>query len=534
MTSRNVPESGAPTSRDWLELVVARGDEVLDAGRPNAVERQHSLGKLTARERIDRIVDPGSFLEVGRYAEPSHDTSFTKEVVAPADGVITGTALLDERPVGMVVGDFTVLGGSMGTTGGLKTEAIGQQCIANGHPLVMLFDGGGHRIQEALDSRHFSFGATVSMRYETMCALSGWVPSVAAILGPGFAGPANYAAMSDFVVIVREIGTMGVAGPALVKIALGEDATKESLGAADLQAGAWGVADLAVDTEEEALAAVRRFLSYLPSNAGELPPVIEVNEAEVAPDPEPLLDLVEANTRKAYDVRRVIEHIVDRDSTFEIKPDYAKNMVTSFARLGGRSIGIIANQPMVKAGTIDTAASEKAAHFVSLCDAFGVPLLYLIDMPGIMVGRAAEASGLIRRHARMLYELGHATVPRFTVVLRKGYGIGYVMMNGGREFAPDLNLIWPTAEICGMQIEGAVDVAYRREVQSAADPAAKRQELIDGFKAQVGPLQAASGFGVDDIVDPRETRTRLIETLKRVAPRRRNTHPPKYHGISPV
>jgi propionyl-CoA carboxylase beta chain len=527
--------SAAPqTARDWLALTVARGEEVLDSGRPEAVERQHALGKLTARERIAAFVDDDSFLEVGRFAEPAHETDFTKDVVAPADGVITGTALVDSRPLGLVAGDFTVLGGSMGTTGGLKTEAIGRQCIENGHPLVLLFDGGGHRIQEALDSRHFSFGATVSMSYQTMCAVSGWVPSVAAILGPGFAGPANYAAMSDFVVIVRGIGTMGVAGPALVKIALGEDATKESLGAADLQAGAWGVADLAVDTEAEALQAIRAFLSYLPSNAGERAPIREVDEAEVAPDPEPLLDLVDANTRRAYDVRKVIAHIVDRDSTFEIKPAYAKNIVTAFGRLAGMPIGIIANQPMVKAGTIDTPACEKAAHFVSMCDAFGVPLLYLIDTPGIMVGSAAEASGLIRRHARMLYELGHATVPRFTVVLRKGYGIAYVMMNGGREFAPDLNLIWPTAEICGMQIEGAVDVAYRKDVQSAPDPAARRQELIDGFRAQVGPLQAASGFGVDDIVDPRETRKRLIETLRRTAPRRRNTHPPKFHGISPV
>ncbi len=522
------------TARDWLALTVERGQAVLDPARPEAVERQHKLGKLTARERIERFVDPDSFLEVGRFAEPAHETDFTKDVVAPADGVITGSALLDDRPVGLVVGDFTVLGGSMGTTGGLKTEQIGRQCIENGHPLVLLFDGGGHRIQEALDSRHFSFGATVSMSYRTMCALSGWIPSVAAILGPGFAGPANYAAMSDFVVIVREIGTMGVAGPALVKIALGEDATKESLGAADLQAGAWGVADLAVDTEQEALDALRRFLSYLPSNAGERPPVLDVVEEEVAPDPEPLLDLVDANTRRAYNVRKVIAHLVDQDSTFEIKPAYARNIVTAFARLGGMPVGIVANQPMVKAGTIDTPACEKAAHFVSLCDAFGLPLIYLIDTPGIMVGRGAEASGLIRRHARMLYELGHATVPRFTVVLRKGYGIAYVMMNGGREFAPDLNLIWPTAEICGMQIEGAVDVAYRKDVQSAPDPAVRRQELIDGFKAQVGPLQAAAGFGVDDIVDPRQTRTRIIATLRRTAPRRRNDHPPKYHGISPV
>jgi acetyl-CoA carboxylase carboxyltransferase component len=530
-----VSDTEEVTGRSLLEGVEAQRAAIYDDGRPEAVAKQHGLGKLTARERIDRLVDTGSFIEVGVFTEPAHETEFTRNVVAPADGVVTGSATIARRPVGLTVGDFTVLGGSMGLIGGLKIEQIGQQCMQDGHPLVMLFDGGGHRIQEALDSRHFSFGSSISLRWSTMSALSGWVPMVAAILGPGFAGPANYAAMSDLVVVVREIGTMGIAGPALVKIALGEDVTKESIGSADLQANDYGVVDLAVDSEEEALAAIERFLSYLPSNAGELPPIIEVG-ADDATDrrDEELLDLVPANTRRAYDVRRVLELVADRDSVFELKPGYARNIVTAFARLGGRPVGVIANQPMHRAGTIDTPACEKGAHFVSLCDAFGLPLVYFIDTPGILIGSAAEQSGLIRRHARMMYELGHATVPRLTVVLRKGYGVAYVMMNGGREFAPDLNIIWPTAEICGMQIEGAVDVVYRREVTQAEDPAAKRQELIDGFRAQVGPVQAASGFGVDDIVDPRDTRARLIHALERAAPRRRPTHPPKRHGISPI
>jgi propionyl-CoA carboxylase beta chain len=341
--------------------------------------------------------------------------------------------------------------------------------------------------------------------------------------------------MCDFVVIVREIGTMGIAGPALVKIALGEDVTKESIGSADLQANEYGVADLVCDTEAEAFDAIQRFLSYLPSNSAELPSISALGPEDAADRrDEALVDIVPANSRRAYDVRKVIDLLADRDSVMELKPGYAKNIVTSLIRLGGRSVGVIANQPMQKAGTIDSPACEKAARFVSMCDAFGVPLLYLIDTPGILVGSAAEESGLIRRHARMMYELGHATVPRMTVVLRKGYGIAYVMMNGGREFEPDLNLVWPTAEICGMQIEGAVDVAHRREVASAEDPDAKRAEIIARYRQQVGPVQAASGFGVDDVVDPRDTRSRLIEVLERAAPRRRSNHPPKHHGISPI
>jgi propionyl-CoA carboxylase beta chain len=524
-----------PDSRELLAGVEQASRDVLDEGRPSAVERQHGLGKQTARERISGFADDGSFVEFGRLVQPAKETELSKDIDAPADGVITGTARVEGRPVGLMVSDFTVAGGSMATTGGLKCERVGRQCLEHGYPLVMLFDGGGHRIQEALDSRHFSFGATVCMRYSTQSELSGWVPQATAILGPGFAGPANYAALSDFVVIVREIGTMGIAGPALVEIAIGEQTTKEELGGADMAAGTYGVADLAVNTEEEAFEAVQRFLSYLPSNAGELPP-----RAEPGPDDakdrrdDKLLDLVPANTRVAYDVRKVIAAMADRDSVFELKPRYAKNIVTAFARFGGRPVGVIANQPMVRAGTIDVPATEKASHFVSMCDAFGVPLLYLIDTPGIMVGTAAEHSGLIRRHAKMMWELGHATVPRFTVVLRKGYGIAYVMMNGGREFDPDLSLIWPTAEICGMQIEGAVDVAHRREVAAAEDPEAKREELIAAYRAQVGPLQAAAGFGVDEIVDPRDTRFRIIDALQTCAPRRRSTHPPKYHGISPI
>lgn len=523
------------TGRELLEQVEAHRRTILDEGRPKAVESQHALGKLTARERLAAFVDKGTFAEVGVFGEPSHETEWTKDVVAPADGVVTGTARVDGRPVGLIVGDFTVLGGSMALTGGMKCEEIARGCRDNGYPMVMLFDGGGHRIQEALDSRHFSFGATVSVRYSTMAQLSGWVPMVAAILGPGFAGPANYAAMADFVVIVRGIGTMGIAGPALVKIALGEDVTKESLGGADVQGNDYGVADLVVDTEAEALEAIQRFLAYLPSNSGQLPPIAPVGP-EDAPDrrDEELLELVPPNSRRAYDVRKVIGLIGDRDSVLELKPGYARNIVTSFMRLHGRPVGVIANQPLHRAGTIDSPACEKAAHFVSMCDAYGVPLLYLIDTPGILVGTAAEKSGLIRRHARMMYELGHATVPRMTVVLRKGYGIAYVMMNGGREFQPDVNLIWPTAEICGMQIEGAVDVAHRKEVAAAPDPAARRAEIIAGYRAQVGPVQAASGFGVDDVVDPRDTRARLIEVLERVAPRRHDNHPPKRHGISPI
>lgn len=517
-----------PAVAEVLASINSARDKVRDAGRPDAIARQHRLGKWSARQRVNGLIDAGSFHEAGALIRPQPEHGETFD--APADGLIVGSARIDGRPVVVSATDFTVMGGSSGKTGGLKSARLLQYALDNGTPYVALLDGGGHRIQEGLDSRHF---AAVSPPFKKMIDLSGWVPIAAAMMGPGFAGPSNFAGLADFVVMVRKTSTMGIAGPALVKAATGEDIDKEELGGSAMQTDRNGIADLAVDSDEEALAALRRYLSYFPSNARQPLPIIPCDDPADRRD-EALLNMVPPNSRRAYDVRKVIDAVVDRGSTFELKPTYARNVVTALARLDGRPVGIIANQPNHFAGTLDSPACEKVAHFIAVCDAFGLPLVFLVDIPGFHVGTPAERSGLARRSARIIYELGRATVPRLSVVLRKGYGLGFIAMNGGRSFGADLAVAWPTAEICAMSIEGAVDVAFRNEVQAAADPATHRAETIRRFRSRVNPLAAAEGFGVDEIIDPRDTRPLLIETLSRLAPRRNPTTPPKYRDISPI
>ncbi|MCL4421992.1 MAG: acyl-CoA carboxylase [Actinobacteria bacterium] len=513
-----------------LEEVVGRHEAVGDAARAEALRAQRDAGKLTARQRVAALVDPGSFIETGALAEPARSTSHTMNIAAPADGVITGSARVDGRPVGIISFDFSVLGGSNGAVGGQKVNAVVKSCFTTGSPLVMLLDGGGHRIQEGLDARHFAHGFDF---FALQAQLSGWVPMVAAVLGPGFAGPSNFAAMADFVVMNRATATMGVAGPALVRAATGEEIGKYELGGASVQTDLYGLADLAVGSDQEALDAIAHFLSYLPSNAGEDPPVIDAQDADDRRE-EWLADAVPANGRAAYDVLRIVTSLADSDSVFELKPTFARNVVTALGRMAGRPVGFIANQPSYLAGTLDASACEKAAHFISVCDAYGLALIYLIDVPGFLVGSEAERSGLGRRSGRMLYELGQATVPRMSVVLRKGYGLGYIAMCGGRSFDPELCVAWPTAEISAMSVEGAVDIAYRRELEADPDPSRRRQQLIDGFRSQLGALTAAQGFGIDDVIDPRDTRRILIEALRRSPLRRPPTPVSKVHGISPI
>ncbi|UDH01219.1 acyl-CoA carboxylase subunit beta [Rhodococcus opacus] len=498
-----------------------------DAARSEAVAKQHSLGKLTARERIAALVDDGSFYEFGALVQPTRDTAFTGEVDAPGDGVVTGSARIDDRPVALASFDFTVAGGSNGTSGSLKMHRLVALARDEGVPVVMLLDGGGHRLQEGLDSWHFAWGFGL---FREMVQLSGYVPIVSVMAGPNFGGPTNFAAMSDFVVMVRGISAMGIAGPALVRSATGEEVSKEDLGGADVQCRN-GVADLAVDSEAEAFDAVRAFLSFLPTNSGHDAPAIDIADAH--PDAADIAHVVPENPRVSYDVRSVVDALVDHRSVLEVRPTHAPNVVTALARLGGRPVGIVANQPQHLGGALDAAACDKVAHFVSVCDAFGIALLYLIDVPGFLGGSAAESNQLARRSGRMLFELGRASVPRFSVVMRKGYGAGFIAMCGGRSFDADLALAWPTAEIAATSVDGALDIAYRREIAGADDPAAHRAALHREFSAYINPLAAGQGFGVDDVVNPEQTRDLLIHALER-KPRRHLVHTPaKSHPISP-
>lgn len=518
-------------TRAAFDEYVHKRDSLTDAARAKAIDRQHSLGKLSARERIALLVDAGTFHEVGGLVEPKRDTFDTDGLQAPADGVLTGFAQVDGRPVCLCAFDFTVLGGSNGRIGGYKVERMARHALEHGSPFLLLLDGGGHRIQEGLDSRHFASG---SHYFQTAAWLSGWVPTVAVLMGPGFAGPSNFAALCDFVVMVRGTSTMGIAGPALVAAATGEIIDKDALGGADVQTDLNGLADVAAGDDAEALELVRGYLSYLPSNARLALPLIAAEEPDAAFEAM-LPTIMPDEPRKAYDVVDVVRGIVDADSLFQIKPGFAPNLVTGFARMGGRPVGVIANQPLHLAGTLDAKACEKGAHFISVCDAFGLPLVYLVDLPGFLVGTQAEDTALARRSARLIFELGRASVARVSVVLRKGYGLGYIAMCGGRSFDADLAVAWPTAEICAMSVEGAVDVAYQKQVRAADDPEARRGELIARFKDQLGALHAAEHFGIDDVIDPRDTRSVILATLERCAPRKKHRAQPEgIHGISPI
>ncbi|TNE36973.1 MAG: carbamoyl-phosphate synthase large subunit, partial [Alphaproteobacteria bacterium] len=507
-----------------ISLARSAKSAVLDAERLDAVARQHKRGSLTARERIDYLCDADSFKEIGSLIR---NPALTRP--APADGIVAGSARIDGRPVMVVSQDFTVYGGSAGHLGSEKMLRIIQLAEKNGCPLVMLLDGGGHRIQDGQNSRSYARSREL---FATFARMTGWVPIVSAVLGFGFAANTNFSAMADLVLMVRGKSTMGLAGPSLVKAGTGEIIEADDLGGAQRQVDRNGLADLGLDSEEEVLDTMKGFLSYLPSNARCAARILTPDGP--GGDQSDLEKIVSANTRKSYDMRQVIKVISDKESVFEIKPGFAKNILTSLARIEGRPVGFIANQPLHLSGMLNADACEKAARFIALCDAYGLPLIYLVDIPGMSIGSPAEDTNLGRRSAKMLFELGHATVPRISIVLRKGYGLGYVAMAGGRSFDADASFIWPTAEICAMSVEGSVDVAYSRLYLNAPDPAARRQELIDEIRAEIDPIKAAEGFGIDELIEPSETRSRIIDVLARAPARRPSRQPPKFRAIAPI
>jgi acetyl-CoA carboxylase carboxyltransferase component len=453
-------------SRALLAEIEAVRAALQDDARPAAIARQHARGKRSARERIDRLADPGSFREIGALVsgEGAHQVGRDQ---APADGVVVGTVLMNGRPAVVLSQDFSVFGGSIGVLGSAKTQRALQIAITRGIPMVMLLDGGGHRIQGGQDARHF---AHANPTFHNFARASGWVPVIAVMMGAGFAGPTNYAGMSDLVVMVRGIATMGLAGPALVKAGSARTSNRWRSAAREAQVDRNGLADLGVGERRRSASGVRRFLSYLPGKRARCGCPRPVSDDPVDRRDDALLDLVPANPRKAYDMRKVIALIADRASTFEIKPTYAGNVLTILARLGGRPVGFVANQPLKLGGMLDANACDKMAHFIALCDAYGLPLVSLIDIPGFSIGSSAERTVLGRRSAKLIHEWGNATVPRISIVLRKGYGLGYFAMAGGRAFAADASLAWPTAQICAMSVEGSVDVAFRKEYEAAPDP----------------------------------------------------------------
>lgn len=529
MTQRNMDQ------RELLEAIIEEKRKVYDEGRPDDVEKQHQRGSLTARERVDYLCDDDTFDEVGLLAGPSPTTPEVADwdrEEAPADGMVTGFGEIDGRPVAICANDYTVKGGSYGTTANRKQSRVFDVALDRGLPVIMLQEGTGRRIQEGLDARTFAHGGSGML--QKLQQLSGWVPTIGAIMGQGFGGPTNSAVMCDFVPVIQGKSTMGVAGPALLKAAMGVDLEPQDYAGSDVHTVQSGMADIAVKNDEACLDTIGQYLSYLPQNARHDPPEVD-NISQPRDDTrEQLLDVVPPNPRKAYDIQRVIEGIVDRDSTMELKPKFAPNIVTMFARIDGEPVGIVANNPRIKAGSIDGDAADKAAKFISFCDAFGLPLVYLADIPGTLPGPDAEKNAVAQHAAKMLYELSRATVPIVNVIVRRAYGLGHLLMAGGVSGNNVLSIVWPTAEISVMGVEGAVDIAYGREIESADDPEQRREELIDKFLDKSGALRAAEGAGIDAVIDPRETRDWVCRALNRSDESLERDWPPKKHGINPL
>ena len=496
-------------------------------GGEEKIARQHEAGKLTARERLDLLVDEGTFTELGIHAGIHFSVRGLEGREAPADGVITGYGKVDGRTVAVCAYDFTVMAGSMGMTGETKVARLRDLALTKRMPFVWLLDSAGARIQEAVGSLFAGSGHL----FREEVVMSGVIPQVAALMGPCAAGTAYIPGLADFVPMVKGRGSMALAGPHLVRAAIGEDVTQEELGGSRVHCRKSGVGDLEVADDHECIEVVKRYLSYLPSHNGEPPPVREASDPVDRRDEE-LLDVLPDSNRKPYDVHDVIARIVDDGEILELKPQWARTVVTCFARFGGRPAGIVANQPRHLGGILDNDSADKAARFVNLCNAFGVPLVFLQDVPGFMVGTKVEAAGIIRHGAKMLHAVANATVPKVTVVLRKAYGAGYYVMNG-RAYEPDLIVAWPSAEISVMGAEGAVEIVMRRQVEEADDPVAKRAELIDAYRGIIDVYIAARNGMIDDVIDPRETRPVICRALE-MAQHKRVERPWKRNAVVPV
>ncbi len=516
----------APLTELTDQLHERRGKARLGGG-PEKVEKQHAAGKLTARERIDLLVDEGTFNEIGIQGRPHYSQPAMAGREAPADGVITGWGNVDGRPVAIVAYDFTVMAGSMGQTGEIKVSRVREMALTKRMPLVWMLDSAGARIQEAAGSLFAGSGHLFREEVE----MSGVVPMVAAMMGPCAAGTAYIPALADFVPMVTGQGAMALAGPHLVKAVTGEEIEMEDLGGAKVHCRKSGVGDLEVTDDRECIEVVRKYLSFFPSNCAERPPVVETADPEERGG-DRLLEIIPESPRQPYDMYEVIAELVDDGDYFDIKPKFAKSLITCLARFGGQPVGIVANQPKHLGGILDVDSADKAARFINLCDAFGIPLLFLQDVPGFMVGSKVEQEGIIRHGAKMLYAVSRATVPKVTVLVRKAYGAGYYVMCG-RAYEPDLIVAWPSAEVSVMGAEGAVNIIGRSAIEASDDPEATREAMLNAVREQIDPYIAAGNAMIDDIIDPRETRQTVIRAL-RMARDKKVEKPWKKHGVMPV
>jgi acetyl-CoA carboxylase carboxyltransferase component len=513
--------------RPLVEDLHARRERIRLGGGPEKIEQQHAKGKLTARERIALLVDEGTFTELGIHGRPHFSQRAMEGRDAPADGVITGYGRVNGRLAAVAAYDFTVMAGSMGMTGELKVGRLRELARSKRIPFVWLLDSAGARIQEAVGSLFAGSGHL----FQEEVVNSGVIPQVAALMGPCAAGTAYIPGLADFVPMVKGQGSMALAGPHLVRAAVGEDVTQEELGGSRVHCRESGVGDMEVAGDEECIQAVKDYLSFMPQNCEERPPVVESTDPVDRMDEE-LLDVLPESNRKPYDMYEVIHRIVDHGRFFDVKRQWAKTIITGFARMGGRPVGIVANQPKQLGGILDNDSADKAARFVNLCNAYSIPLLFLMDVPGFMVGTKVEKAGIIRHGSKMLYAVANATVPKITVVIRKAYGAGYYVMCG-KAYEPDLIVAWPSAEISVMGAEGAVEIIFRKQVEASDDPEATRRELIENFRKIIDVYIAAGNDLIDDVIDPRETRPTVIRALE-MAESKHVERPRKRNGVVPV
>ncbi|HSM35447.1 MAG TPA: acyl-CoA carboxylase subunit beta [Longimicrobiales bacterium] len=510
---------------------LARLEELREQSRQGGGERriaaQHERGKLTARERLDLLLDEDSFVELDRFVTHRTTGFGMEEQRVLGDGVVTGWGTIEGRLVYVFSQDFTVFGGSLSGAHAEKIVKVMDLALRNGAPVIGLNDSGGARIQEGV----VSLGGYADIFLRNTLA-SGVVPQISAILGPCAGGAVYSPAITDFVYMTRGTSYMFVTGPSVVKTVTHEDIDMEGLGGADVHASTSGVAHFACDSEPECLHRIRELFAYIPQNNGEEPPRRSSDDPHDRMD-EGLLDIVPDDPSKPYDIHDVIGRIVDEGRFYEVHADYAGNIVVGFAHLGGRSVGIVANQPAVLAGVLDIDSAVKGARFVRFCDAFNIPLVVFEDVPGFLPGVAQEHGGIIRHGAKLLYAFCEATVPRLTVITRKAYGGAYDVMNS-KHIRGDVNFAWPTAEIAVMGPKGAVEILFRREIAEAEDPAGAAAAREAEYRERFAHPYIAAGRGyVDDVIDPRETRPRLINALDTLR-HKRDGNPPRKHGNIPL
>ena len=495
-------------------------------GGEERIKAQHSKGRLTARERIELLVDKGSFREMDAFVQHrTHDFGLDKQKFI-SDSVITGWGTIEGRLVYVFSQDFTVFGGSLGEVHAEKICKIMDMAMKSGAPVIGLNDSGGARIQAGVVA--LAGYADIFLR-NTLA--SGVVPQISAIMGPCAGGAVYSPALTDFIFMTRNTSYMFVTGPDVVKAVTHEEVTQEELGGASVHSEKSGVCHVAADSEADTLFLIRKMLSYLPQNNMEDPPFV-VTDDPLRMD-ETLDSIIPDDANKPYDIKDVIRPIMDGGQFFEIHENYAQNIVVGFARLGGHSVGIVANQPAVLAGVLDIDASEKGARFVRFCDSFNLPIITFEDVPGFLPGTNQEHHGIIRSGAKLLYAYCEATVPKLTVVTRKAYGGAYCVMSS-KHIRSDINLAWPTAEIAVMGPDGAVNIIFRKELEKAKDPVARKAELVADYREKfASPYVAAERGYIDDVIEPKETRPRLINALEMLS-NKRDTNPAKKHGNIPL